>query len=223
MLNSSNENPQANEIEQELGSMPFKIDHFEITWNTAVSDYQDRLSKIESGALAEELNAKLLEKAKEEPDAEVLEEGTNFHKLLEFLTPDSGNQNKPPMPSEQELMNWLSINQESAQKLLGQVKTVLETDKLKRYLTSGEWIAAWNELDLVSAGGKGSRMDRLVELDDHLAIIDYKLTIPPVGSEKYEKYRKQLQAYQAGLKAIREDKTIKTFLISALGELHEVV
>jgi len=223
MLNSPNENPQANEIEQELGSMPFKIDHFEIAWDTAATDYQDRLSKIESGALAEELNAKLLEKAKEEPDPEVLEEGTNFHKLLEFLTPDSGNQNKPPMPSEQELMNWLSINQESAQKLLDQVKKVLEADKLKRYLSSGEWIAAWNELDLVSAGGKGSRMDRLVELDDHLAIIDYKLTIPAVGSEKYEKYRKQLQAYQAGLKAIRSDKTIKTFLISALGELHEVV
>jgi ATP-dependent helicase/nuclease subunit A len=127
------------------------------------------------------------------------------------------------MPSEQELMNWLSIDQESAKKLIHQVKTVLEVDKLKRYLSSGEWIAAWNELDLVSAGGKGSRMDRLVELEDHLAIIDYKLTIPAVGSEKYEKYRKQLQGYQTGLESIRKDKKIKTFLISALGELHEVV
>jgi len=54
-------------------------------------------------------------------------------------------------------------------------------------------------------------------------VIDYKLTIPSVGSEKYEKYRKQLQGYQTGLESIRKDKKIKTFLISALGELHEVV
>ena len=223
MLNLPNENPKENVIEQELGSMPFKIDHFEIAWDAAAKDYQDRISKIESGALGKELQAKLLEKAKEGPDPELLQEGTNFHKLLEFLTPDSGNQNKPPIPSEQELMNWLGINQESAKKLLDQAKAVLEKPELQRYLTSGEWIAAWNELDLVSEWGKSSRMDRLVELDDHFAVIDYKLTIPSVGSEKYEKYRKQLQGYQAGLESIRKDKKIKTFLISALGELHEVV
>ena len=197
------------------------LDDFVLEWPLALNSEKQLLSDIEAGVTVEVFAGE--DEAITEPDPEVLEEGTNFHKLLEFLTPDSGNQNKPPMPSEQELMNWLSMGQESAQKLLHQVKTVLEAVKLKRYLSSGEWIAAWNELDLVSAGGKGSRMDRLVELDDHLAIIDYKLTIPAVGSEKYEKYRKQLQGYQVGLKAIRKDKTIKTFLISALGELHEVV
>ena len=222
MLNSSNANPPENEIQQELGSAPFKIDHFEIEWDDATKDYQDRLSKIETGTLAQELKAILLEKDKEEPDPEVLQEGTNFHKLLEFLTPDSGNQNKPPIPSERELMNWLSIDQESAKKLLGQVKTVLESSTLQRYLTSGEWIAAWNELDIVTKDGKGNRMDRLVELDDHIAIIDYKLTIPNVGSEKYEKYRKQLQGYQAELARIRPDKSVRTYLISSLGDLVEV-
>jgi ATP-dependent helicase/nuclease subunit A len=127
------------------------------------------------------------------------------------------------MPSEQELMNWLGIDQESAKKLLNRVKAVLETPELKRYLTSGQWIAAWNELDLVSKEGKSYRMDRLVELDDHLAIIDYKLTIPSEGSKKYEKYRKQLQDYQSELERIREGKTIKAFLVSAEGKLHQVL
>ena len=126
------------------------------------------------------------------------------------------------MPSEQELMNWLGINQDDAKKLIHQVKTVLDTSELKRYLSSREWIAAWNELDLVSEGGKGSRMDRLVELDDHIAIIDYKLTIPSVGSEKYEKYRKQLQGYQAELTRIRPDKSVRTYLISSQGDLVEI-
>ena len=65
-------------------------------------------------------------------------------------------------------------------------------------------------------------MDRLVELDDHLAIIDYKLTIPDVGSEKYEKYREQLQNYQTELSRIRSDKPNKAYLISSEGQIHEL-
>ena len=126
------------------------------------------------------------------------------------------------MPSEQELMNWLAVDQEHAKALLTRASKVLETPELKRYLTSGEWLQAWNELDIASKEGKSYRMDRLVEFDDHLAIIDYKLTIPEVGSEKYEKYRKQLQGYQAELARIRKDKLNKAYLISSKGEIVEV-
>jgi ATP-dependent helicase/nuclease subunit A len=127
------------------------------------------------------------------------------------------------MPSAQEIMNWLGIDQAQAQKLITRTQTVLEASALKPYLTSGEWIAAWNELDIASeAGRKSYRMDRLVELEDHLAIIDYKLTIPKVGSEKYEQYRKQLQNYQAELTRIRGDKPNKAYLISAEGKIQEI-
>ena len=196
------------------------LDDFVLKWSHAIHHQTQLLSDIESGVTVEVFAGE--DEVITEPDPEVLQEGTNFHKLLEFLTPDSGNQNKPPMPSEQELMNWLGINQDDAKKLIHQVKTVLDTSELKRYLSSREWIAAWNELDLVSEGGKGSRMDRLVELDDHIAIIDYKLTIPSVGSEKYEKYRKQLQGYQAELTRIRPDKSVRTYLISSQGDLVEI-
>jgi len=212
----------AEEIKLELGSMPFKIDDFQITWDQAKTNYQESILKIESGELAKELAAKSLEQTKEEPDPEILEEGTNFHKLLEFLTADSSKTQTSPMPSEQEVMNWLRVNQEHAQRLIARTKKVLETAELKRYLTSGQWIQAWNELDIASEEGKSYRMDRLVEFDDHFAIIDYKLTIPEVGSEKYEKYRKQLQGYQAELTRIRKDKPNKAYLISSKGEIVEV-
>ena len=90
-------------------------------------------------------------------------------------------------------------------------------------MTSGDWIAAWNELDIASKEGKSFRIDRLVELGDHIAIIDYKLTIPEVGSEKYEKYRAQLKNYQAELTRIRKDKPNKAYLISSEGKIKEVV
>ena len=205
------------EIKLELGSIPFKIDHFEIAWDQAKKNYQDSILKIESGALA-----KSLEQATEEPDPEILEEGTNFHKLLEFLTIDSSNQTKPDMPSEQEVMNWLDIDQAHAKQVIDRTQKVLEAPELSKYLSSGQWVAAWNELDIASKEGKSYRMDRLVELDDHLAIIDYKLTIPELGSEKYEKYRKQLQGYQAELTRIRQDKPNKAYLISSEGKIHQI-
>lgn len=210
------------EMEVECGSMPFKIDHFQVEWDSAITTHQEHLAKIESGTLAQELTVKALEQAKKEPDPEILEEGTNFHKLLEFLTPDSGNQTQPPMPSEQELMNWLGVDQEGAIKLLERVQKVLTTPELKPYLISGNWVQAWNELDIANEDGKSYRMDRLVEFDNHLAILDYKLTIPEAGSEKYEKYRKQLQGYRAELARIRKDKPSKAYLISAQGKIEEI-
>jgi len=195
----------------------FSIEDFQITWDQAKHSHQQQLLEIESGATVQ--STQVTEKA---PDPEILEEGTHFHKLLEFLTVDSTKTQTTQMPNEQEMMNWLSIDQEQAQKLITRTRTVLEAPELKPYLTSGQWVQAWNELDIASEEGKTYRMDRLVELEDHLAIIDYKLTIPKEGSEKYEQYRKQLQNYQAELTRIRKDKPNKAYLISAEGEIVEV-
>ncbi|MEA9566964.1 UvrD-helicase domain-containing protein [Polynucleobacter sp. AP-Nickl1-40-C4] len=196
------------------------VEDFVLDWNPAQESHIQMLSDIESGVTVEVFAGE--GERVEDPDPEILEEGTNFHKLLEFLTPDSSNETRPPMPSEQELMNWLGVDEEHAKTLIARTKTVLEAPELKRYLASGEWLQAWNELDIASEDGKSYRMDRLVELADHLAIIDYKLTIPEVGSEKYEKYRKQLQGYQAELTRIRKDKPNKAYLISSKGEMVEV-
>jgi ATP-dependent helicase/nuclease subunit A len=197
------------------------VEDFVLDWNSAKESHMQMLSDIESGITLEVFAGE--DSQAEESDPEILEEGTNFHKLLEFITPDSANQSKPVMPNEQELMNWLGVDEEHAKTLLTRIQTVLDTPELKRYLTSGEWVQAWNELDIACEQGKSYRMDRLVEFDDHLAIIDYKLTIPEAGSEKYEKYRKQLQGYQAELTRIRKDKPNKAYLISAKGELKEIL
>jgi ATP-dependent helicase/nuclease subunit A len=210
---------QASNTQEEFGSMPFQMDHFAIEWAHAQKDYQDLVSQIESGEFAKELAEKSIQQAQVQPDPEILEEGTNFHKLLEFLTPDSSGPIKPPMPTEQEVMNWLRVDQDHAKRVIERVTHVLTATELKPYLTSGKWIAAWNELDIASTEGKSYRMDRLVEFDDHIAILDYKLTIPEMGSEKYEQYREQLQNYRNELTRIRKDKPNKAYLISSCGEI----
>jgi ATP-dependent helicase/nuclease subunit A len=211
----------AQELEKVIpsDSESFKINHFQLSWDAAKQSHEETIANIESGALA------VATKAKEQaqPDPEILEEGTHFHKLLEFLTTHSGSQVTVQMPSEQELMHWLSIDQERAKKLMERVQLVMDAPILKPYLTDNQWVQAWNEIDIADEQGKSYRMDRLVEFDDHLAILDYKLTIPEEDDEKYDKYRKQLQGYQAELARIRKDKPNKAFLISSKGDLKEVI
>ena len=57
---------------------------------------------------------------------------------------------------------------------------------------------------------------------DHLAIIDYKLSIPKQDSEMYGKYLKQLQNYQKELKRIRPDKENRAYLISSGGKIEQI-
>jgi ATP-dependent helicase/nuclease subunit A len=123
------------------------------------------------------------------------------------------------MPTEQEVMHWLGVDHDHAKRVIERATRVLTTTELMPYLTSGQWIAAWNELDIASKEGKSYRMDRLVEFDDHIAILDYKLTIPELGSKKYEQYREQLQNYREELTRIRKDKPNKAYLISSFGEI----
>ena len=208
---------------QAQASEAFQINHFQLSWDAAKQSHQEVIAGIESGELAAAEKEKKNTRAAEQPDPEILEEGTHFHKLLEFLTPHSGGQVIALMPSEQELMNWLSIDQEQAKKLIERVQIVMNANALQKYLTENQWVQAWNEIDITDKEGKSYRMDRLVEFDDHLAILDYKLSIPNEGDEKYEKYRKQLKGYQAELGRIRKDKPNKAFLISSTGDLKEVL
>jgi ATP-dependent helicase/nuclease subunit A len=200
----------------------FQINHFQLSWDAAKQSHEETIANIESGALAIATNAKEQAQLEARPDPEILEEGTHFHKLLEFLTTHSGSQATVQMPSEQELMHWLSIDQERAKKLMERVQLVMDAPILKPYLTDNQWVQAWNEIDVVSLDGKSFRLDRLVEFEDHLAILDYKLTIPETGSEAYNKYQAQLNNYKQELARIRPDKPAKAYLISAKGEISEV-
>lgn len=197
----------------------FKVEHFQIDWDLAKQHHQETLAKIESGALVS--NKAMIEEA--QPDPEILEEGVHFHKLLECLT----NQTDSLAPSSNqislvEIAHWLNADEVQAHKALDRALTVMHTESLKKYLTSNQWVQAWNEIDIVNEQGKSFRLDRLVEFEDQLAIIDYKLTIPEAGSEKYQKYSKQLKGYQAELERIRKDKPTKAYLISAKGEILEM-
>jgi ATP-dependent helicase/nuclease subunit A len=212
-------------------STPFSIDDFVIEWDMAKSSHAVQLAHIESGIA----KTKLVEDPGEaELDPRILEDGVHFHALLECCTLQSGS-TAADLPSVRQAMDWFGIDELRATQSLSRAQMVLQANALKPYLVDGNWISAWNEIDVLipadengSAPGENSktihtRIDRLVEFDDRLVILDYKLTLPTEGDSKTALYRKQLQQYASGLKRIRHDKPIEAYLISAAGELQQFI
>ena len=201
-----------------VNSSNFMMDDFEVSWSAAKTSHEQQLKDIESGMTLEVFQ----DDGGAVDNSKILEEGVHFHRLLEHLTSQTGA-TSPELMSVDQIARWLGISSELASKALDQASAVLNTPELQRYLTANQWVQAWNEIDIVSLDGKNFRLDRLVEFDDHLAILDYKLTIPEVGSEAHNKYRAQLNNYKQELGRIRPDKPSRAYLISAKGDLKEVI
>ena len=79
----------------------------------------------------------------------------------------------------------------------------------------------------MSTSGKSFRLDRLVEFPDRLVILDFKLTIPSVEDAKTQvktiQYREQLNNYVQELTRIRPDKLVEAYLVSATGEIQQII
>jgi ATP-dependent helicase/nuclease subunit A len=75
------------------------------------------------------------------------------------------------------------------------------------------------ELELVAADGDLLRVDRLVESDEALWIIDFKWRVTDADRAQYEA---QVRRYAGVLRAIRQDKPVRLGLVTADGELLEV-
>ncbi len=210
--------------------IPFSIDDFALDWDVAQSSHALQQAKIESGTA--NINT-AVNSTEPEIDPRILEDGVYFHALLECCTLQSGG-TAADLPSLTQTMNWFGIDEARATLALLRAKTVLQTDALKPYLLDGNWIQAWNEIDVLipadvtQAAGENSktihtRFDRLVEFADRLVILDYKLSLPKEGDHKSALYQKQLQQYATGLQRLRNDKPIAAYLVSAEGELLQLV
>jgi ATP-dependent helicase/nuclease subunit A len=213
-------------------SMPFSIDDFSLEWDVAKSNHALQQANIEGGITKTDA---VEDPADPEIDPRILEDGVHFHALLECCTLQSGSAISD-LPSLAHTMNWFGIDEARATLALSRAKTVLQTDALKPYLLDGEWIQAWNEIDVLMTANENesmpneqnketihTRFDRLVEFADRLVILDYKLSLPKEGDRKSTLYQKQLQQYASGLKRIRQDKPIEAYLVSAAGELLQLV
>ncbi len=100
-----------------------------------------------------------------------------------------------------------------------QAQHLLTSPQLARFFDAQQYRSACNEMPYINAKGELKRIDRLVEFDDEVWVLDYKLG----DSEDAARYRAQMQEYRAAMQSVYAGKTVRCALVFADGVLSEVV
>ena len=108
--------------------------------------------------------------------------------------------------------------------LLKQVNAILRAPHLGIFFDARHFRAARDEVSLIDCDGDLLRIDRIVEFDDSVWVLDYKSAASKVvrASAFMADYRQQLQRYRRALKSIYPDKTLRCGLIFGDAVLEEI-
>ncbi len=141
--------------------------------------------------------------------------GELFHACLEHHAPPSATRDLPALATRLGMTAELNRIEADARALLAQ-------PHLARFFDPAQYQTAHNELALLDAGGRMQRLDRVVEFDDAVWIIDYKTGDDSLGLPDdllTERHRPQLLNYLTLLAGLYLDKPIHTALLLADGRL----
>jgi len=117
-----------------------------------------------------------------------------------------------------ELQQQLAIASSEIESLWQQAQHLLILPQLTRFFDAQQYRSACNELPYINASGELKRIDRLVEFDNEVWVLDYKLG----DSEDVSRYRAQMQEYQAAMQSVYAGKSVRCALVFADGVLSEV-
>ncbi|MBI4809493.1 MAG: UvrD-helicase domain-containing protein [Nitrosomonadales bacterium] len=146
--------------------------------------------------------------------------GIWLHALLQHLTVLYSPRPLGEGPGVREILQQrLAIPAEEIESLWQQAQNLLTSPQLARFFDTKQYRAASNEMPYVNAEGELKRIDRLVEFDDEVWVLDYKLG----DSEDAGRYRAQMQEYQAAMQAVYAVKAVRCALVFADGVLSELV
>jgi ATP-dependent helicase/nuclease subunit A len=149
--------------------------------------------------------------------------GIWLHGLLQHLTIPSLSHRGRAGVGEQaankaELQQRLAIPSTEIETLYQQAQQLLALPQLARFFDAKQYCSASNEMSYINAKGELKRIDRLVEFDDEVWVLDYKLG----DSEDAARYRVQMQEYRAAMQTVYAGKAVRCALVFADGALNEV-
>jgi ATP-dependent helicase/nuclease subunit A len=139
------------------------------------------------------------------------QQGIWLHALLQHLTEGAAD--------KAGLQQRLAIPAEAFEPLWQQAQQLLAAPQLARFFDPAQHRIACNEMPYVDAQGELRRIDRLVEFDDEVWVLDYKLG----DAEGAARYRAQMETYRAAMQAVYAGRTIRCALVFAGGKVVEVV
>ena len=141
--------------------------------------------------------------------------GELFHACLERLAPPGSPIDLPALAERLGLESQLDAIESAARTLLAQ-------PHLARFFDPAQYRRARNELGLLDDRGRLQRLDRVVECDDSVWLIDYKTGDDSRGlsdAQLAERHRAQLTGYRSLLAALYPGKPIHAALLLADGRL----
>ncbi|MDP1996633.1 MAG: 3'-5' exonuclease, partial [Gallionella sp.] len=115
------------------------------------------------------------------------------------------------------LQQRLAIPSAEMESLWQQVQHLLTLPQLARFFDARHYRNACNEMPYINAKGELKRIDRLVEFDDEVWVLDYKLG----DSEDAARYRAQMREYQTAMQSVYAGKTVRCALIFGDGQWTE--
>jgi ATP-dependent helicase/nuclease subunit A len=136
--------------------------------------------------------------------------GIWLHALLQHLTEGMADQTA--------LQQRFAIPVAEVDSLWRQAQSLLCAPQLARFFDVAQYRIACNEMPYINAKGELKRIDRLVEFDDEVWVLDYKLG----DSEDAARYRAQMAEYQIAMRAVYAGKEVKCALLFADGVLSEL-
>ncbi|AZG14104.1 UvrD-helicase domain-containing protein [Cupriavidus pauculus] len=161
-------------------------------------------------------------------DAQAAAHGELVHALLERLTryPDA----YAGVPDAATVMRWFPLTgagapqareqwQRQAEAAVADLHAMLAAPALRPLLFAQDAVAARNEVELYDDRGRLLRIDRLVEFDDRVVIIDYKQRLLP---QEHAAYGAQLRRYVAAVQPMFPGKRVEAGVATAAGEWIDV-
>jgi ATP-dependent helicase/nuclease subunit A len=145
----------------------------------------------------------------DEVSTESMRLGSAWHAVLQRL---SGPSTGAVAPAAADLARAFGLTPDQANAAIAAAQRVLAEPALQRFYSPAA--RADNELELVDADGASLRIDRLVEFDDALWVLDYKWTLGP-EIDAVAAHGLQMRRYARALRDAGMRKPIRLLLVGA--------
>lgn len=142
--------------------------------------------------------------------------GELFHACLEHYAPPGNTRDLTSLALQ------LGLDSDALTRAETQTKALLAQPGLMRFFNPSHYLTARNELAFINQAGDVGRIDRLVEFEDEIWVLDYKTGEAETALEASDliaRHRGQLEEYAGAARALWPGKAVRAGLILASGKL----
>lgn len=145
-------------------------------------------------------------------DTAATDYGTLVHLLLEAITPPNPVQDAALLQAQFGAHPQFANAHQHA-------RSILDQPQLQRFFDPTHYRRAWNELSYLRQNGSSYRIDRVVEFDDEVWVLDYKTDQTDDTQQLIQRHRAQLTEYRMAIQVCYPALSIRCAIVSAGGEL----